>query len=61
MNYQFDEATQFLRDKGLIKDYATTFIISGDFGQINLAELLEEYALIYRDNHDQGVWGQKEG
>lgn len=33
----------FLKSKGLIKEGFTEFIISGDFGKVELTELLKEY------------------
>lgn len=34
---------QFLKSKGLIKEGFTEFVISGDFGEVELTELLKEY------------------
>jgi len=34
---------EFLKSKGLIKEGFTEFIISGDFGKVELTELLKEY------------------
>lgn len=34
---------EFLKSKGLIKEGFTKFVISGDFGKIELTELLKEY------------------
>ena len=36
-------ALDFLKSKGLIKDGFTEFVISGEFGQIELTKLLKEY------------------
>lgn len=40
----YNNATEFLKAKGLIKDEFNEFIINGDFGKVSLNELLEEYA-----------------
>ena len=40
----YNNATEFLKDKGLIKEGFNEFIIKGDFGKVSLNELLEEYA-----------------
>ncbi|WP_341221050.1 hypothetical protein [Polaribacter atrinae] len=39
------EELNFLKAKGLIKEDCTKLVISGDFGKIELTELLKEYKL----------------
>ena len=34
---------EFLKSKGLIKEGFTKFIVTGDFGKVELTELLKEY------------------
>lgn len=38
-----DEATEYLKSKGMIVPPCTNFEITGDFGQVDLAELLTEF------------------
>jgi len=46
-------ALDFLKSKGLIKDGFTEFVISGEFGQIELTKLLKEYAECINDVSQQ--------
>lgn len=36
-------AIEFLKNKGLLPDYASTFTINGSFGTVALESLLDEY------------------
>ncbi len=36
-------ALEFLKDKNMIKDGFTKFFITGDFGEVELTELLDEF------------------
>ncbi len=40
---ELEDSTKFLKEKGLIKQGHESFIITGEFGEINLAVLLEQY------------------
>lgn len=39
------EELELLKSKGLIKDGFTEFVITGDFGKVELTELLKEYKI----------------
>lgn len=41
-------SVDFLKEKGLIKEGFTEFVIVGEFGSINLTELLDEYLVAKR-------------
>lgn len=52
--------TEFLKAKGLIKEGFSQFLITGDFGEVNLGDLLNEFAgvkdgvmLIARERQEQ--------
>ena len=38
------KAIEFLKSKGLLPEYASTFTINGSFGTVLLEKLLDEYA-----------------
>ena len=47
------DATKYLRDKGLLKDGFSKFIITHpELGEIDLAEFLDEFGEMVRDDID---------
>lgn len=46
------KAIEFLKKKGLLADYASTFQINGHFGTVALEKLLDEYAAQSTDDSE---------
>lgn len=38
-----EEAIEYLKEKGLLKEGFTKFLIKGSFGEVDLVKMLEEY------------------